>query len=135
VPALRDADEIARQLQEHALLRGCAERVIAAQTLEEMAHIDTERLSDAVKAAGRDPVDAFLVLVSLLVRHADQFGHLLLGETQHHASLADPDPDMPVDILRAGPVGDRFRVRRGHAHCFPIFGPGETGVGAAAYRC
>jgi hypothetical protein len=50
VLAFRDADEIARQLKEHALLRGYAGRLVAAQTLEEVAHIDTERLSDVVQA-------------------------------------------------------------------------------------
>jgi hypothetical protein len=53
-----------------------------------------------VQAAGRDPVDAFLVLVSLLVGDADQLSHLLLGQTKKNAPVTHACAHMPVDVLR-----------------------------------
>jgi hypothetical protein len=35
--------------------------------------------------------------MSLLVRHADHLGELLLGQAQHDAAFADPASDMIVD--------------------------------------
>ena len=58
-----------------------------------------------VQAAGGDAVDALLVLVRLLVGDPDQLGHLLLGQAQHDAPLAHPDPDVAIDVLGTGTPG------------------------------
>ena len=45
--------------------------------LEKIADINAKRLGDLVEAARRHAVDALLILVGLLVSHADHVGHLL----------------------------------------------------------
>jgi hypothetical protein len=71
VLAIRDGDEAAPQLQQQSLLRRRLERVVPAQSLEEVADLDTERLSDLVQASSGDAVDPLLVALLLLaeLRH------------------------------------------------------------------
>ena len=87
VLAAADAGEVAGELQQHALLRHQLAGLglvapLGIDVLEEVADLDPQRLGDLVQPAGRDAVDAGLVLVGLLVGHADQLGHLLLGQAR-----------------------------------------------------
>ena len=62
--------------------------------------IHAQRLGDLVQPARRDPVDAGLVLVRLLVGDPDQLGHLLLRQAQHDAPFPHARADVPVNVLR-----------------------------------
>lgn len=101
VLAGRNADEIARKFEQHALLRRCLERIIAVQTIEKVTDIDAEGLRNMIEPAGGYPVDAFFVLVSLLVGDADQLSHLLLRQTKHDPTLAHSGSDVTINILSA----------------------------------
>ena len=117
--AVADAGEVAGELEQHALLRHqLAGLRLAAplglDVLEEVADLDPQRLGDLVEPAGRDAVDAGLVLVRLLVGDADQLGHLLLGQAEHDPALADAQADIVVDVegpaaTAAGPPGGLVR--------------------------
>ena len=74
------------------------------RTLEEVAHLDAQGVSDAAQPTRGDPVDALLVLVRLLIGDPDQLGQLLLAQAQHHPPLAHLGPDIAVNVLcaRAG---------------------------------
>jgi hypothetical protein len=61
--------------------------------------VDSQHLRDGVEPPCCDPVDAVLVLVSLLVGHPDQVCQALLGKTVHDPPLPQTAPDMPVDVL------------------------------------
>src|SRR5690606_41162255 len=63
--------------------------VLAVQPFVEEADVDAEDARDLEQATGRHAVDAALVLVGLLVGHADHFRELLLGQAQHGAPLTD----------------------------------------------
>src|SRR6185312_4187159 len=104
------AGEVACDLQHHALARGDRPRLLFADTLIEIAHWHAEHLGDLEQPAGRDAIDAALVFMRLLIGHADQFGELLLRQSQHDPPLANPRADVPVDRRR------RFSpLRLGHA--------------------
>ena len=98
-----DGGEIAGQLEQHALLRHHFRLLdllltLGIDILEEIADLDAERLSDLIETAGRDPVDAGLVLMRLLIGHTDQLGHLLLRVAEHDPSLTDPQADEMIDV-------------------------------------
>ena len=75
-----------------------------AETVVEVADLDTECLREHVQAAAGDAVDALLVLVRLLIGDPDQLRHLLLGEPKHDAPFAHPRADVAVDVLRPRPA-------------------------------
>src|SRR5207244_2360808 len=47
--------------------------------------------------AGGNTIDAALILMGLLIGHADHLGELLLGQPQHDAAFANSPADMIVD--------------------------------------
>ena len=101
LPAIRDGHEVARQLEHLALLRGGLDGPrCRGQPVVEIVDLDAKGPRDDTQAAGGNPVDALLVLVCLLVGDPDQLGQLLLGQAQQDAPLAQPRPDMPIDILQ-----------------------------------
>ena len=71
VLAFRDADDIVRQFKEQALLWRHLDRVVSAQSLEEVADLDPERLSHLVQPPRGDATDPLLVLVRLLMGDTD----------------------------------------------------------------
>jgi hypothetical protein len=106
-----DRREIAGELEQHALLRhqflGAPDTSRARlDILEEAADVDAQRARDLIQASRRDAVDPGFVFVRLLIGDADQLGHLLLGEAQHDASLADPQTDVAVDVERTTSATD-----------------------------
>src|SRR5262245_18840928 len=110
LPAL-DRGEVAGELEQHALLghqllHPRSGAVAGVDILEEVADVDAQRAGNLVQAPGRDPVDPGLVFVRLLVRHADQLGHLLLGEAEHDPALADAQADVAVDVQSTAPAAD-----------------------------
>ena len=76
--------------------------------LEEVADLDAQRLGDLVQPAGRDAVEAGLVLVRLLAGHADQLGRLLQGEAEfgpeaeNEARPARASRSRPMPATKAG---------------------------------
>ena len=110
VLAALDRGEVARELEQHALLRhqllGARGAAARLDVLEEVADLDPQRARDLVEPAGRDAVDAGLVLVRLLIGDADQLGHLLLGQAEHDPALADAQADVVVDVERAAAAAD-----------------------------
>jgi len=101
-----DRGEIPCQLETHALtLRHFRWDVGTGQPVEEPGDRHTQHLGDFVQAPRRNTVQAALVLVGLLIGHADQLGELLLRQSQHDPPLADPRTDMVVGSVRprAGP--------------------------------
>ena len=99
VLAARQRDEVARQLQQHALLPCGLEILVAAHALVKEGHVDAQGMRNDIEAAGGDPVDALLVFVRLLVGDADQLRHLLLRKAEHDPPFAHPCADVPIDIL------------------------------------
>src|SRR3546814_10058818 len=71
---------------------------------------------DLEQAPRRHAVDAALVLVGLLVGHADHLRELLLSEPQHCAALTDALADILLDAL------DSCR------NCFHSISPFQLGV-------
>jgi hypothetical protein len=57
VLASRDGDEVARQFQQHPLLLRRLECIVAADSLEEVADVDTERLSNSIQASRGYAID------------------------------------------------------------------------------
>src|SRR5690606_22205786 len=110
--AALDRGEIAGELEQHALLGhqlACPHRraaVAGLHILEEIADLDPQRARDLVQPAGRDAIDPGLVLVRLLVGHADQLGHLLLGQAEHDAALANAQAHVTVDVERSAPTAN-----------------------------
>jgi deoxyribonuclease V len=107
--AALDRGEVAGELEQHALLRHqflhpCRRAIARIDILEEVADVDAERAGDLIQATGRDPVDAGLVFVRLLVGDADQLGHLLLGQAEHDTPLADAQADVAIDVQSAAPA-------------------------------
>ena len=89
--SLGDLKEVADQHGQRLLLRDEAGCEHAVEAMEEVVDSYTERLRDLVKPARGHPVDAFLVLVDLLVGDPDQSRQLLLAQAQHDAPLAHLD--------------------------------------------
>ena len=84
------------------------------QPLEKIADINTQHLGDLIKAARGHAVDAFFILVSLLVGDPDPFGELLLGEAEHDPSCPHAGADMPVELARMSPTGTSLDPRLNH---------------------
>ena len=101
---LADACEIARELKAHALTR--VHRVFLAdlEAVEEIGDRHFENARDLVKAPRRDAVDTALVLMGLLIGHADHLRQLLLRQAQHDPAFANAVADMAVG--RRGARGD-----------------------------
>lgn len=98
---VRDAGEVPREFEAHAMtMRG---RLIlgAVEALVEKGDRHAQCATDFEEPAGRDAIDAPRVFVGLLVSDADHLGHLLLAQTQHHATIANPLTDVLVDTTGA----------------------------------
>src|SRR6266699_1817924 len=129
---VRDLREIPRQFEAHALARADRPGVFLLQPIEEIADWNAQDLRDLVEAAGRDPVNAALVFVRLLVGDPDQIGQLLLGQPQHDPPLPDSRPDMAVDIL--SPPGPTERSSTALSARGPAPVRRSTGAGPRAER-
>src|SRR5438046_937150 len=92
-----DFGKVAGDLQQHALMRGDLPRPFLADALVKISNRSAQRARNLEQPSSRDAIDAALVFVSLLIRHADHLGELLLGQAQHDAALADPASDVIVD--------------------------------------
>ena len=110
---MRDARERAQQAQR---IRGVEEAEDGAGVLgagigraEEERDRHVERLADAHQPSGADAIDALLVFLHLLERHAEQVAELGLRHALGHAPRADALADL--DIMRIGAFGLRFRAR------------------------
>src|SRR5215469_17093734 len=91
-----DLGEVAGDFEQHAMMRRDLPRPFLADAFVKIGDRCAQRAGDLEQPAGRDPVDAALVFVRLLVGHADHLGELLLGQTQHDAAFADPAADVVV---------------------------------------
>src|SRR3546814_1952119 len=110
-----DAREVACQIEAHALAFVQAAVFVVEPFIEE-ADVDAEDPRDLEQAPRRHAVDAALVLVGLLVGHADHLRELLLSEPQHCAALTDALADILLDAL------DSCR------NCFHSISPFQLGV-------
>lgn len=100
MPLVGDLRKISCQFEAHTLARAFRPIRLAVESFEEGAHGDAQHARDHIEAASRDPVDAALVLMRLLIGDADEIGELLLSEAEHDAAVADARTDVPVDVLR-----------------------------------
>src|SRR5205807_9316599 len=99
--------EIARDFEQHALMRRDRPRRFLAEAFVEICDRRIQHAGDLVQTASRDAVDAAFVFVRLLIGHADHFGELLLGQTKHDPTLADARSDVIV-YRRRGPPSLRL---------------------------
>src|SRR3546814_10556738 len=106
-----DAREVACQIEAHALAFVQAAVFVVEPFIEE-ADVDAEDPRDLEQAPRRHAVDAALVLVGLLVGHADHLRVLLLSEPQHCAALTDALADILLDALDR----DRKSTRLNSSH-------------------
>src|SRR5436309_8125816 len=72
-------------------------RPLFADAFVKVSNRSAQRARNLEQPSSRDAIDATLIFVRLLIRHADHFGELLLGQAQHDATFADPASDMIVD--------------------------------------
>src|SRR5947209_16528860 len=72
-------------------------RPFFADAFVEISNRCAQSARNLEQPSGRYAIYAALVFVSLLIRHADHLGELLLGQAQHDAAFADPTSDMIVD--------------------------------------
>ena len=112
VPFVRNLREVARKFETHAFAGAHRTTTLVVEAFEEVAHRDAQHPGDFEEPPCRHAVDATLLLVGLLVGHADQVGELLLRQAEHDSTFPDPGTDMPVDVL--GPAGCPFHLRRTH---------------------
>src|SRR6185437_13989102 len=99
MPLVGNLRKVACQLQAHALARADRPAALIVEAFEEVAHGNAEYASNLEQPAGGNPVDTALVFVRLLIGHADEIRELLLGQTQHDPTFANPSTDMAVDVL------------------------------------
>lgn len=109
---VRDLGEVPRQLEAHALALTDRAPALIIEPLEEIADGDAQDPGDLEQPAGRDAIDAALVLMRLLIGHADEVGELLLRQPEHDPAFADARTDMTVDVL--SPARRSFGFRRTH---------------------
>src|SRR4051812_30154434 len=113
---------MAAEFQEQPLLRGGLERIrFRTDAVIKVADLDAECIGKGVEPAAGDPVDALLVLVGLLVGHADQLGQTLLGQAQHDPALAQLGADMAVGLLRSWAMSRAARLQFRQSHDAPLF--------------
>src|ERR687897_529806 len=117
--------EVPRQLQQQALLGRRLKRPATLQPLEKIADLNAEHLRGLVKSASSHAVDAFFVLMGLLIGYPDQLRELLLGETEHDPPFAHARAEMPVNILNAArkQVAAPFDHRNRHSAPPPVNWP------------
>ena len=95
-----DVGEAARDLQHQALTLGNGTHGLLAKAFVEIVDRDGEHTCDLEEPPGRHAVYAALVLVHLLISDADEFGELLLGQSQHDPPFTDTGTDVIVDRRR-----------------------------------
>ena len=92
-----DFGKVTGDLKQHALMGRDLPRPFFTDAFVKVGNRSTQRARNLEQPSGRDAIDAALVFVSLLIRHPDHLGELLLGQAQHDAAFADPASDMIVD--------------------------------------
>ena len=92
-----DFGKVTGDLEQHPLMGRDLLRPFFADAFVEISNRCAQRARNLEQPSGRYAIDAALVFVSLLIRHADHLGELLLGQAQHDAAFADPASDMIVD--------------------------------------
>jgi len=92
-----DLGEVARDLEQHALMRRDLPRAFLPDAFVKVGYRRAQRASDLEQSSCRDAIDAPLVFVRLLISDANHLGKLLLGQAQHDAAFANPPSDMIVD--------------------------------------
>jgi hypothetical protein len=95
---IADAREVARKVEAHSLALVQA-AIFGIQPFVEEADVNAEDPRDLEQPAGRDAIDAALILVSLLVGHAYHLRQLLLGQAKHGAAFANALADILFDGL------------------------------------
>ena len=108
--AALDGAEVPRQFEHEPLVRRRLDRLFYLCPFEEVVDLDSKGLCDNVEPAGGNPVEALLILVRLLVGDSDQLRHILLGEPQQDATLADAGSNIAVNIHNT--ATDRGRTDR-----------------------
>jgi hypothetical protein len=92
-----DFRKVARDLEQHPLVGGGLTRPLLSDPFVKVGNRCAQSPGYFEQPSGRHTIDASLVFVGLLIGHADYFGELLLGETQHNATFPDPAADVIVD--------------------------------------
>src|ERR1700724_807248 len=92
-----DFGKVAGDLEQHPLVGRDLLRPLLTDALVKVANRCAQRARNLEQPSSRDAIDAALVFVSLLIRHPNHLGELLLGQAQHDAAFADPASDMIVD--------------------------------------
>ena len=92
-----DLGEVSRDLEQHPLMRRDLSRPFFADTFVKISDRRAQGPSDFEQPSGGYTIDTALILMSLLIGHADHFGELLLGQAQHDAPFAYPASHMIVD--------------------------------------
>jgi hypothetical protein len=113
VPLVRDLGEIARQLQAHPLALADRAAALIVEAFEKIADRDAQHPGDFEQPSGRNPIDAALVFMRLLIGDADKVGELLLRQAEHDPAFADARADVPIDILCSARCSLHFRRTHG----------------------
>ena len=92
-----DLGEIARDLEQHPLMRSNLSRPFFADTFIEIRDRRAQGASNFEQSSGGYTIYTTLIFMSLLVGYTDHFGKLLLGQAQHDAPFAYPASHMIVD--------------------------------------
>ena len=80
------------------------------ESVEEVPDVDAENVCDLIESPRRDPVEAGLILMGLLLGHPDQICHLLLCKPVHDSSLAQARADVPIDVLGSRSTGPKAPI-------------------------
>src|SRR5258708_37123613 len=94
-----DLAEASCHFETHTLAISGCRAILHVEAFEEIVHRHAQAAGNLEQASGRHAIDAAFVFVLLLIRHANDVGQLLLGQSQHDPALADARPDMAVDSL------------------------------------
>src|SRR4029077_1138310 len=101
VPFVRDLGEVTSEFEAHPFARADPALASLVEAVEKVADGNAEHLSHFKQATGGDAVDTAFVFVCLLISDAYQIGELLLRQPEHYTTLANPRPDMAIDVLRS----------------------------------
>lgn len=75
-----DLGKVAGDLEQHTLVRHDLPRTFFPNTSVKLADRRAQRAGDLEQSPGGHAIDTALIFMSLLIRHANHFGELLLGQ-------------------------------------------------------